>query len=110
METNLVLLGASVRAAASSALRAGLSPWGIDLFADADLCARCPAMRLGGRYPQGFLEAIENAPPGPWLYTGGLENHPFLVGQLADRRPLWGNDAGALVKARDPDFLARAAR
>jgi predicted ATP-grasp superfamily ATP-dependent carboligase len=107
---NLLLIGASVRAAAGSALRAGLAPWCIDLFADADLCARCPAMQLAGRYPQGFLEALERAPPGPWLYTGALENHAFLVGQLADRRRLWGNDAGVLVKARDPEFLARAAR
>ena len=106
----VLILGASARAAAFSALRAGLRPWCADLFADADLRLRCPAVRLEGRYPAGFAALFESAPPGPWLYTGGLENHPRLVRRLARRRPLWGNDAEALLRARDPAVLARAAR
>ena len=43
---HLLLFGASVRAAAFSALRAGLRPWCADLFGDADLQARCPALAL----------------------------------------------------------------
>src|SRR5262245_27762985 len=106
---NLVIFGASARAAAFSALRAGLAPWCADLFADADLRARCPAMRLPGRYPQGFLDLVDAPVPGPWMYTGGLENWPALVGQMAERRPLWGNGPSALVRARDPEFLAGTA-
>ena len=49
---NLILFGASTRAAAFSALRAGLRPWCADLFADADLQAHCPAMRLPVRLPR----------------------------------------------------------
>ncbi len=108
--TDVLVLGASARAAAFSALRAGLSPWCVDLFADADLCARCPCLRLAGPYPNGFRAAIDRAPNSPWLYTGGLENYPFLIGQLADLRPLWGNGPAELVKARDPVVLAGAAR
>ena len=26
------------------------------------------------------------------MYTGGLENYPRLVGEMARLRPLWGND------------------
>ena len=37
----LLIFGASARAAAFSALRAGLAPWCVDLFADADLRGRC---------------------------------------------------------------------
>jgi predicted ATP-grasp superfamily ATP-dependent carboligase len=107
---NVLIVGASVRACAFSALRAGLRPWCADLFADADLCGRCPAMRLPGRYPQGFLDLLDSGPPGPWLYTGGLENHPFLIGQMADRRALWGNGPGVLAKVRDPFFLATVAQ
>ena len=111
MEGNhLLIFGASVRAAAFSALRAGLRPWCIDLFADRDLKAHCPARRLRGAFPNGFLDELRDAPPGPWLYTGGLENHPFVVSQLADRRTLWGNDAGALMKVRNPEWLFEQAR
>src|SRR5439155_21247072 len=48
------------------------------------------------------------APPGPWLYTGGLENRPRLVRRLTRERPLWGNDGAALAKARNPFALHRA--
>jgi uncharacterized protein len=107
---NLILFGASTRAAAFSALRAGMRPWCADLFADADLQARCPAMRLPGAYPEGFLDWISAELRGPWMYTGGLENRPYLVERMARRRPLWGNDCSVLLRARDPDFLRAAAR
>src|SRR5215813_1264313 len=94
---HLLIFGASARAAAFSALRAGLRPWCADLFADTDLRACCPALALDpGSYPQGFVQAARQGPPGPWLYTGGLENRPDLVRRLARQRPLWGNDASVL--------------
>jgi len=101
----VIILGASTRAAAFSALRAGLRPWCIDLFADADLQSRCPVERLRGRYPQGFLDAIDHAPQAPWIYTGGLENWPKLVAQLSERRPLWGNSAEVLRRVRQPETI-----
>ena len=107
---NLILFGASTRAAAFSALRAGLRPWCADLFADADLQRRCPAMRLPGPYPEGFLDWIGAELPGPWMYTGGLENRPWLVRRLARRRPLWGNDLPVLLRARDPALVRAAVR
>ena len=107
---NLILFGASTRAAAFSALRAGLRPWCADLFADADLQTRCPAMRLPGPYPEGFLEWIGAELPGPWMYTGGLENRPWLVERMARRRTLWGNDCPALLKARNPAVVYAAVR
>ncbi|HBI41283.1 MAG TPA: ATP-dependent carboligase [Planctomycetales bacterium] len=106
---NLILFGASTRAAAFSALRAGMRPWCADLFADADLQARCPAMRLPGAYPEGFLDWIGAELPGPWMYTGGLENRPYLVERMAFRRPLWGNDCPVLLRARSPDLVRAAA-
>jgi predicted ATP-grasp superfamily ATP-dependent carboligase len=109
-EEHLLIIGASVRAAAFSALRAGLRPWCVDLFGDADLRAVCPAHRLTGQYPQGFEEWFDRAPPGPWMYTGGLENWPGLIGRWAQRRPLWGNGPEALRRARDPSFVAALMR
>jgi predicted ATP-grasp superfamily ATP-dependent carboligase len=102
---NLLIFGASTRAAAFSALRAGLRPWCADLFADADLQARCPVTPVPGRYPHGFLDLIDAAPPSPWMYTGGLENWPGLVREMARRRRLWGNSAPSLERSRNPWFV-----
>jgi predicted ATP-grasp superfamily ATP-dependent carboligase len=100
----LVILGASVRAAAFSAARAGFLPWGADLFADLDLRRRAHAVRVDD-YPQGLAAAARQAPEGPWLYTGGLENYPELVDRIADSRPLLGNRGDALRAVRDPRCL-----
>ncbi|MCS6852489.1 MAG: ATP-grasp domain-containing protein [Gemmataceae bacterium] len=106
-QVKVLLVGGSVRAAAFSALRAGWAPWCADLFADTDLQACCPAQAVSpAAYPRAFLALADEAPPGPWLYTGGLENHPRLIAELARRRPLWGNDATALSHARSPTRVA----
>jgi predicted ATP-grasp superfamily ATP-dependent carboligase len=104
---HLLLFGASTRAAAFSALRAGLSPWCADLFADADLRRVCPASAIAAaEYPDALLEMSARAPAGPWMYVGGLENRPALVEALARSRPLWGNGAEVLRRVRDPETLA----
>lgn len=99
----VLIVGASARAAAWSALRAGLAPVAVDLFADADLAAVAPCVRVEPeRYPEGILEAAESLPDAPWLYTGAIENRPELIERLALRRPLWGNDAATAKAVRDP--------
>ncbi|HEY1381511.1 MAG TPA: ATP-grasp domain-containing protein [Gemmataceae bacterium] len=111
MGPHLILIGASGRAAAFSAVRAGLRPWAIDLFADRDLAAVCPARAVPpGQYPAGLALMACEAPPGPWLYTGALENRPEIVERIARDRPLWGNAAAYLRRARDPFALAAALR
>ena len=110
MSPHLLLIGPSTRAAAFSALRAGLHPCCADLFADVDLQKRCPVTRLTGRYPQGFRRFLESDLPGPWLYTGGLENHPRFVQRMARRRLLWGNEGPALTNCRDPERVRDVVR
>lgn len=107
---HLTIVGASTRAAAFSALRAGFKPWCVDLFGDADLRERCPVMVIPrDQYPQGFVEIVRrHAPSGPLMYSGGLENHPDVVQQLAELRPLLGNDADVLRRVRDPVALTVA--
>ncbi|HKB02483.1 MAG TPA: hypothetical protein VKD90_09695, partial [Gemmataceae bacterium] len=88
--SRLLIVGASARAAAASARRAGFDPWCADLFGDADLArlapdsVRCPA----DKSPAGLIDTLRDAPPGPLIYTGGLENHPKLVRALAGLRTL----------------------
>lgn len=107
----LFILGASARAAAFSALRAGLVPTCADLFADLDLMAHAQAVRVdGGNYPYSLKQPVLDAEPSPWMYTGGLENCPDLIAAIArsggPERPLWGNNAAVLRAIRDPFRLA----
>jgi uncharacterized protein len=103
----IVIFGASARAAAFSALRAGLRPWCADLFADRDLQARCPVRRIAAKQYAGDLAIIDReGPAGPCMYTGGVENRSALVKLISRRRPLWGCAAEAVRKARSPRFLA----
>jgi predicted ATP-grasp superfamily ATP-dependent carboligase len=128
---NLLIFGASTRAAAFSALRAGMNPWCADLFADADLQARCPVTQISAaEYPEKFRELARVDIFGPWMYTGALENYPSLIHDIALRRTLLGNDqeetgsvefwhpsyelrrnlttpvwANALGRARSPEFV-----
>ena len=110
-EESLIIVGASARAAAFSALRAGLRPCCFDLFADADLRARCHVEAIPAReYPRSLPGQVAGAPPGPWLYTGGPENHPEIVARIARDRPLLGNDAEVLRLVRDPVFVSNLLR
>ena len=101
----VLILGASTRAAAQSALRAGLAPICADLFSDRDLTS-CARVLEVADYPRGLVTAAAAAPPAPWMYTGGLENHPRIVEEISKSRPLWGIAADVLRRIRDPWHIA----
>ncbi len=104
--TRLAIVGASVRAAAQSALRAGFEVVGADLFADADLDGVCPITKIED-YPHGFVDWLAKQDVDAWMYTGALENYPNLVDQMAAIKPLWGVSGEALRRCRDPLVLQR---
>ena len=106
---DLLIVGASARAAAHSARRAGLRPASIDLFADADTHAAGPTSCVEmSTYPESLFDASLDAVDGPFLYTGALENHPDVVDRIAATRPLWGNPGATLRAARDPARVVQA--
>ncbi len=99
----LLIVGASARAAAQAAVRSGWRVAAVDLFADADLQAICRTWQVSpGDYPQGLIEAARQAPPGPWAYCGGLENHPDVISAISSQRELLGVDAKWLNRLRNP--------
>jgi len=108
---NILIIGASTRAAAFSALRAGLKPRCLDYFADRDLVAICAVERVEAREGVAGLERLAiGLPTGPWLYTGPLENHPELVERISRTHQLYGNAAETLSCARDPLRLVEVLR
>src|SRR4030095_7545963 len=98
----LIVIGASARAAAFSAVRAGFEPWACDLFGDADLRAVARYTPMDGEYPGGILGALRELPDAPVIYTGRLEERPRLLDALARERRLWGNGGAAARRSRDP--------
>lgn len=107
--TTIAVIGASARAAAQSARRAGLHVVAADRFADADLAATLRAN--GPVYPAvdwdgGLADWLDSTDAEAWLYCGPLENRPELVDQLAHRKPLWGVAAASLRRVRSPEQLA----
>jgi predicted ATP-grasp superfamily ATP-dependent carboligase len=93
---------------AHSALRAGLRPLCVDLFADRDLqaVATCHSIPIDD-YPHGLALAFEKFPQVPWLYTGGLENHADLIDRWSRSAVLYGNTSEQLRRVRDPNALAK---
>ena len=102
MKPPVLLLGASARAAAQSAARAGFAVCAADLFADRDLREAAIEARGVENYPEDLEAVAAKFPVCPWSYTGALENWPDLVERLAKRRPLWGVSAQTLRQVRDP--------
>ena len=96
----LLIVGASARAAAFSACRAGWLPVTIDLFDDADLQQVADSRRVESLSNLARLES--ELPAIPWMFTGGIENHPDLIQKFSQQRRLWGTPAEGVAAVRDP--------
>lgn len=105
----LLILGASVRAAAQSAIQGNFCVTGLDLFGDADL-QRIATWNEVSDYPEGFIAAADSFAPRSWMYTGGLENYPLVVEAICKKHRLLGNSAEVLREVRDPHKLAEVCR
>lgn len=104
-DPDVIIVGASARAAAQSALRAGLAPWCVDLFADRDLCAIAPVRACPPHsYPMGLIKIVAEAklpPATPVLLTGAMENHHAAVAALQKLHPIQGPDAQGMATLRN---------
>lgn len=102
--SDVLILGASARAAAMSAARAGLRVWALDLFGDLDLIETAHQSRRITRY-RNCLQILPHWPLMPCLVTGALENHPRLIERLSRDRTVWGTSAEEIRKVRSPRRL-----
>jgi uncharacterized protein len=74
------------------------------MFADLDL-RTCAQVFEVADYPLGLVAAAASAVSCPWMYTGGLENHPGIVARISRSRSLWGNEPEVLLRIRDPWYV-----
>mgnify|MGYP002639230413 FL=1 len=105
MAERLIIVGASTRAAAQSAVRGGFRAWCIDQFGDQDLRACAEHVEVVDDWPQGILSIIPQIPPGTLVITGALENAPSILARLRERLPFAGCDVDSMRALRDPHNL-----
>ncbi len=116
----LLIAAISGRALARAALDAGFDALVADFFADADTARLAHACRkLPGDIAQGFqwrslapaLEALAKQAPSPLLgvvYGSGFEDRTQLLGRIAGRWPLLGNDAETVERIKAPEMFFEA--
>ncbi len=97
VDSRVLIIGASVRAAAQSAIRSGLSVVASDMFGDVDLRKIAEFVSIQD-YPGDFARVIADHSELPVFYTGGLENYPLLLEQPHE---VWGNRGEPLRMSRD---------
>ncbi|MFO0960135.1 MAG: ATP-grasp domain-containing protein [Isosphaeraceae bacterium] len=104
----VLIVGASARAAAWSALRAGWKPVAIDRFGDRDLKAIARTQRVPPpNTRRGLLLGARKYPDLPLIYTGAFENDPILVRDLARGRTLLGHSDEVLKWLRAHGTIGR---
>jgi predicted ATP-grasp superfamily ATP-dependent carboligase len=107
--SRLLIVGASTRAAAASAARAGFHPVCVDRFGDEDLRRIATVLAVNDDLHR-TLDSILALPPMPWIYTGSVENDPKFIAKVSERHALLGNPPSVLKLVRDPFWLERTLR
>lgn len=107
-EPVLLIVGASVRAAASSASKDGFAVFAVDLFADRDLQSIAAECHQISQYPDDIVticnSIYERFPDARCMYTGAIENHLMTL-QAMENEALVGNDSAIVRRVRDPFVL-----
>ncbi|HIE97762.1 MAG TPA: ATP-grasp domain-containing protein [Planctomycetes bacterium] len=110
---DVILIGASVRSFAQSALCDGIRPVCVDMFCDADLRASLRESGLAEafwcRRVASFTDvagAVADVDPNvPAIVLGGLENHETSLQQLSEQRAVLGPDWNTIRQLRNPQRL-----
>jgi predicted ATP-grasp superfamily ATP-dependent carboligase len=99
---------------ADLARRDGQRVVAFDLFGDLDLRRRASRVVTPSDLGGGGLSALAGAaalePASSVVYGASFENHPALVGRVAERHALLGNPPATLRAVRDPARLGAALR
>jgi predicted ATP-grasp superfamily ATP-dependent carboligase len=105
--TRVLIAGVSTRAAAASAVRAGLDVTTVDAFGDCDQPRAARVLRVGRPFTAAAAaRAARDVACDAVVYLSSFENHPAAVAALARGRTLWGNPPAVLARARDARLLA----
>jgi predicted ATP-grasp superfamily ATP-dependent carboligase len=114
---SLLVAAVSARSLAQAARRAGFTPLAVDFFADTDTQEAAHASRkVDGDIARGFhanrlfraLDDVVKHAPSPILglvYGSGFEDRPELLRLIAERWPIFGNDAARMERIKAPEIF-----
>lgn len=110
-EPNLLIIGASARYAAQSAVRAGIGCSAIDLFADWDLRQVAPVVAVENFSEKEVRRAVNalQFKPRAFVIAGGMETRPELIKSLTAEMQLLGSTVDRIVQSKDPFEVQRMA-
>ncbi len=106
----LILIGASIRSLAASAIRAGYVPFCVDLFCDSDLTW---ILEEHGADRPIRLSSFADAPTAlsklpshlPVVWAGGMENMPDVIDAISQQRTVFGPPTHAVEYVNHPQHL-----
>jgi uncharacterized protein len=102
----LLIIGASCRAAAWSARRAGYPVATLDLFADRDVHEIADS-HIIRNFPESIVEQAREFRSHRIVLAGGMENFPSVIAELEKRHPLVGPNANQIIALRSLNNLQR---
>lgn len=115
----VLIAGASGRALAAAARRAGFRPLVADFFDDLDTRALAAANVAAGDIESGFeagplidrlLSLARTGRPIGLVYGSGFEDRTEVLDALARQFPLFGNRSTVVARAKDPRHLSALCR
>lgn len=101
----VLILGASTRAAADSAMRSGFRPICLDQFADADLRSVAEVRAISSLALPPICAVLQGLESHPIVFAGGMENHPVTWEALERQHTVWAPSQQAVSVVRDPQAL-----
>ncbi len=117
-QPTVLIIAPSGRGLAAAARRAGFRPLVADFFGDLDTQDLAAATYRVEMHNDGFHAdviaqaqrlAADHAPIG-FVYGGGFEDRPQLLGELADSFKILGNPPDIVRRVKDPQALAELCR
>ncbi len=98
----LLIIGASARAAAWSALRAGFAPTAMDLFCDLDLQDRCPTWKLDSLEFRALKRVATSELPFQFVIVGGMENRGDFLSRMSKSKQHIGSSIESIGRSKNP--------
>jgi predicted ATP-grasp superfamily ATP-dependent carboligase len=114
----VLIIAPSGRGLAAAARRAGFRPLVADFFGDLDMHDLAAATCLVDMRDDGFAadlvahvrQLADGYAPIGFVYGGGFEDRPQLLGELADAFKILGNPPDVVTRVKDPQALAALCR
>jgi predicted ATP-grasp superfamily ATP-dependent carboligase len=105
----MLMVGASCRALANSAVRDGWSVVSLDVFADRDLHPSIASIRIE-RFPESIVTQVDRLEATHCMLAGGMENLPEVLAFLEQRMHLLAPSSECMRRLRSVEYCRMLAQ